>query len=73
MTPGERSLTVKELADELQLARDTVYRKANDGTIPGIKLGGAWRFYLSEVVEACRPKKVDLWEQPARARRGRAA
>jgi len=72
----EPMLTVAELAERLGLSAGTVYRKAQNAEIPAFRIGGdtgPWRFYLSEVREASRPKTVDLWEQPARARRGRAA
>lgn len=69
----EDPLTVVELARRVNLTPDTVYRKANSGAIPGFKIGGSWRFYLSEVVAAGRPQKVDEWEQPARAKRRSAA
>ena len=69
--PTEQALTVTELANALGFHTSTVYRKAEAGNIPGFRLGGTgpWRFFLSEVVEAGRPKVSDPWEQPARARR----
>lgn len=65
---NEEALTVAELARELKVSTDTVYRKAGK-EIPGFKIAGAWRFYLSEVVAAGRPEKADPWAQPERARR----
>ena len=71
MNADEQALTVAELAAELKVHPSTVHNKAKAGSIPGFRLGGTgpWRFYLSEVVEAGRPKVSDPWEQPARARR----
>lgn len=71
---GEESpLTVTELAAAMKVSTDTIYRKASAGDIPGIKFGGSWRFYLSEVIAAARPNKADLWEQPTRAKNRRVA
>jgi excisionase family DNA binding protein len=54
-------LTVREVAHYLRLAESTVYRLAQEGKLPGRKIGGAWRF----------PKKsLDEWlneRQPAEA------
>ncbi|NNN27140.1 helix-turn-helix domain-containing protein [Pseudomonas nitroreducens] len=40
----EEIMTLKELAGYLKLAEKTAYRLAADGTIPGFKVGGSWRF-----------------------------
>ncbi|KPW48586.1 Excisionase [Pseudomonas syringae pv. broussonetiae] len=40
----EEIMTIKEVADYLKLAEKTAYRLAADGTIPGFKVGGSWRF-----------------------------
>lgn len=37
-------LTVREVAEYLRLAESTVYRLAQEGEIPGRKIGGTWRF-----------------------------
>lgn len=54
-----RAFTVAELAKYLGLARDTIYRKAKAGEIPGMRIGRSWRFpqdvideWLREEVEA---------------------
>ena len=44
-------LTIKQVAEFLNLAEKTVYRMANDGEIPAFKIGGSWRFKRSEVEE----------------------
>lgn len=41
-----RALSVEEVAEYLGLSRDTVYRKARRGEIPGIRVGRSWRFPL---------------------------
>ncbi|UUC21430.1 helix-turn-helix domain-containing protein [Pseudomonas asiatica] len=40
----EDIMTLKEVAEYLKLAEKTAYRLAADGTIPGFKVGGSWRF-----------------------------
>ena len=50
--PDERFMTLKEVAEYLHLNERTVYKWAQEGTIPGSKLGSTWRFRRSE---------VDLW------------
>ncbi len=40
----EEILTVKELARYLKMDKHTVYRLARKGILPGVKIGGEWRF-----------------------------
>jgi len=47
----ERMLNVKELSEVLNLKPKTVYRQAEEGTIPAVKVGGALRFMLPEVIQ----------------------
>lgn len=42
-------LTIDELADYLKLGRTTLYRMAQDGSIPATKLGNQWRFDRDEI------------------------
>lgn len=44
MKNEEAVMTVKEVSAYLRLARSTVYKLAQEGQLPGRKLGGAWRF-----------------------------
>ena len=37
-------LTTKELAEYLKLTEVTIYKYANEGKIPGYKIGSRWRF-----------------------------
>ena len=37
-------MTVAEVATFLRLAESTVYRLAQQGELPGRKIGGTWRF-----------------------------
>lgn len=45
-------LTLKQLAEHLQLSERTVYRLLGTGDLPGFKVGGQWRF---------RRAVVDYW------------
>jgi nitrogen PTS system EIIA component len=40
----EAYLTAKEAADYLKLAERTLVRLAHEGKVPGVKIGGQWRF-----------------------------
>ena len=41
---GDNLLTADQVAEYLKLDRETIYRKARRGEIPGIKIGKEWRF-----------------------------
>lgn len=49
--PGERWLTVDEMADHMQLTPNTVRRLARNGTLPAVKVGRQFRFRVSAMVE----------------------
>lgn len=68
---ADGALTAKELAAELGMHVTTIRAKAKTGEIPAVRIGRSWRFYLADV-KAPKPAP-DVWAQPARARRGRAA
>ena len=68
-------LTLKQVADRLQLSERTLYRLLERGELPGRKVGGQWRFRMSEVdywldMRVARMRSVDLrqleGEAPAR-------
>ncbi|MBP87841.1 MAG: hypothetical protein CMJ64_14150 [Planctomycetaceae bacterium] len=42
-------MTIDEVASMLKLSRDTVYRLASSGDLPGRKVGRAWRFVAEEI------------------------
>lgn len=42
-------LTLDEVAAYLKAGKKTVYRLAQEGQIPGFKLGGTWRFRRTEL------------------------
>jgi excisionase family DNA binding protein len=43
-------LNPKELAKRLKMHVKTVYAKAKAGDLPGLKIGGEWRFDWEDVV-----------------------
>ena len=42
-------MTIREVAGYLKLTEKTAYRLTAEGKIPGFKVGGSWRFRLSEI------------------------
>jgi len=42
-------LTTKELARYLKLTEVTIYKYANEGKIPGFKIGSRWRFDKDQI------------------------
>ncbi|MGH7487644.1 MAG: helix-turn-helix domain-containing protein, partial [bacterium] len=57
--------TLKQVADRLQLSERTLYRLLQRGELPGRKVGGQWRFRLSEIdywldMRLARMRSVDL-------------
>lgn len=45
-------LTIDELSAYLKIAKSTLYKLAQDGKLPGQKIGKHWRF---------RKANIDLW------------
>ena len=42
-------LTADEVADYLKLSKITVYKLTKDGSLPGFRVGGSWRFSKSNI------------------------
>ena len=60
--PVDEVLTINELARYLKLSKSTLYKLAQEGKIPGQKIGRHWRF---------RKASIDRWlEQSTRTERG---
>lgn len=49
MVEMDAVLTVKEVSTYLRLAESTIYKLAQEGQLPGRKVGGAWRFSREEI------------------------
>lgn len=41
---ADEIMDIKKAADYLQIRERTLYRLVGEGEIPGIKVGGQWRF-----------------------------
>lgn len=59
-------LTLKQLAEHLQLSERTIYRLLGRGQLPGFKVGGHWRFRRAVVdywldLRMGRMNSADLW------------
>jgi len=44
-------MTVEQLAKYLNVVVTTIYKLANDGKIPGTKVGNQWRFRKEKIDE----------------------
>jgi|TARA_R110002167_G_scaffold366428_1_gene596652 excisionase family DNA binding protein len=49
MTMTEQIMTLKEVAQYLKLTEKTAYRLAANKKLPGFKVGGSWRFKMSDL------------------------
>lgn len=45
----DQALTVKDVAQLLQVDEKTVYRLVRKGHLPGFKVAGAWRFIRADL------------------------
>ena len=59
-------LSIDEVADYLKIPKSTVYKLAQEGKIPGQKVGRHWRFrrktidaWLEQGVGTAEPKKTE--------------
>jgi len=65
-------LDIKQAAEYLQIKERTLYRLVGDGEIPGIKVGGQWRFskkcldsmFLKVTERKPRIKRIRQQEEP---------
>ena len=53
-------MTVQELAQYLRLAEATIYRLAQAGEIPAVKVGRTWRFKKALIDEWFRQQATQL-------------
>lgn len=49
MIMTDQILTLKEVAEYLKLTEKTAYRLAAERKLPGFKVGGSWRFKMSDL------------------------
>lgn len=71
----DRWMTVKDVAEYLQLSTDQIYRLAQQGKIPASKVGVRWRFKrekIDEWVENSQPQPYSGSRQGCRGMQGNA-
>jgi excisionase family DNA binding protein len=51
------ALTIRQVADYLQVAERTVYKLAWAGELPGFKVGNTWRFKKEDIDRWIETKK----------------
>lgn len=59
-------LTIEELADYLKISKSTLYKLAQEGALPGQKVGRHWRFHREAVDQWLRQEPSKPTEQPKR-------
>ena len=52
----EEILTASQVANLLQIHPRTVYKLVKQGSLPGRKFGGGWRFSRSEIITMISPQ-----------------
>ena len=69
MASDEEILTISELSEHLRVHPTTIYRLLREGTIPGFRVGSAWRFSRA-AIEKWERGQLGLGDgAPVRARR----
>jgi excisionase family DNA binding protein len=64
-------LTASQVADLLQVHLRTVYKLVRQGSIPGRKFGGGWRFSRSEILRMVGAEvQESAGERPSFPRKG---
>lgn len=61
MTPGD-ILNIKEVADFLRIPVSTIYKLAQDGKVPAIKVGKHWRFMKKDLESLFEQKRLDSFQ-----------
>ena len=56
-------LTTKELAEYLKLTEVTIYKYANEGKIPGFKIGSRWRFDKDKIDDLLNSENGDMVQE----------
>lgn len=65
-------LTLDELAAFLKVSRDTVYRMAQTGKLPAVKVGNQWRFAQAEVMAWLKENRNTKPKKPKNSKRSKA-
>jgi excisionase family DNA binding protein len=59
-------MTAGEIAEYLRLPRSTVYKLAQEGRLPGFKVGRLWRFRREAVMQWVREQEQAVTSQAAK-------
>jgi excisionase family DNA binding protein len=51
-------LTLRQVAQKLQISETTLYKLARKGKIPAIKVGNQWRFKIEDIDKWLESQKV---------------
>jgi excisionase family DNA binding protein len=66
----EEILTASQVAELLQVHPRTVYKLVKQGSIPGKKFGGGWRFNKGEILLMISPQRPNRSAGPRGADEG---
>lgn len=66
----EEILTASQVAELLQVHPRTVYKLVKQGSIPGKKFGGGWRFNKGEILLMISPQRPNRSAGPRSADEG---
>lgn len=56
-------LTIEELCQYLKIAKSTLYKLAQEGRIPGQKVGRHWRFRKEAIDRWLENSPAEIWKQ----------
>jgi len=59
----ERALTVKQVAEYLNVTEKTIYNLLQKGELPGFKVSGTWRFWRKDIEEWTEKSKRKIMEE----------
>lgn len=57
-------LTIEDLADYLKISKSTLYKLAQEGALPGQKIGRHWRFHREAVDQWLRMESNPTSKHP---------
>ncbi len=63
--------TIKEMSEHLRVHRATIYRLLRQGRLPGLRVGGDWRFSRAAIEQWERLQALPPQQPVARGRRRR--
>lgn len=57
---NDQVLTIKQVAEYLQVAEKTIYTLTQEGRLPAFKVGGQWRFKKEDIEKWIEENKLKL-------------